>query len=149
VGDFSPTAAFSHSSPRSTKAWILAFVIIDRTHTVRGSGMGAASAAISPLGLDLDLMEHKVLMCMCSGARRRTAALAHGWPELETEWMCARGKRSQGCGSYGGNDDNDGRKKTVNGVNPEPSRSIYRGSTGSARCGSFRRTMHTTTALSR
>jgi hypothetical protein len=33
----------------------------------------------------------------------------------------------------------EGRRR-VNGVNPDPSRSIYRGSTGSACCGSFRRT---------
>jgi hypothetical protein len=34
----------------------LASVIVDRTHTVCGSGMEAPSAAISPLGLMLDLM---------------------------------------------------------------------------------------------
>jgi hypothetical protein len=37
--------------------------------------MGAASAAISPLGLGLDIIEHRVLMCMRGGARRRTVAL--------------------------------------------------------------------------
>jgi hypothetical protein len=48
----------------------LASVIADRTHTVRGSGIGIASAAVSSLGLDLDLKEHRVLMRMRSGARR-------------------------------------------------------------------------------
>jgi hypothetical protein len=105
----------------------LASFVIDRTHIVRGSGMGAASAAISPLGLNLDLMEHKVLMCMRSGAWCRMAALVHGWSKPATKWMHARGKRSQGCGSYGGNDNSDGRKKRANGVNPDLSHSIYRG----------------------
>jgi hypothetical protein len=73
----------------------LTSVIVDRTYIVRGFGMGAASAAISPLGLDLDLMEHKVLMRMRGGARCRMVALARGWPEPVTGWKHARGKWSQ------------------------------------------------------
>jgi hypothetical protein len=42
--------------PQSTSAWILASVIVDRTHAICGSGMEAPSAAISPLGLMLDLI---------------------------------------------------------------------------------------------
>jgi hypothetical protein len=42
--------------PRTTKAWIFISVIVDRTHAVCGSGMEAASAAISPLGFALDLI---------------------------------------------------------------------------------------------
>jgi hypothetical protein len=37
--------------------------------------MGAAATAISLLGLDLDLIEQRVLMRMRSGARRKTMAL--------------------------------------------------------------------------
>jgi hypothetical protein len=47
----------------------LAFIIIDGTHTVRGYGIGRASSAISLLGLDLNLKEHRVLMRMRSGSR--------------------------------------------------------------------------------
>jgi hypothetical protein len=36
--------------------WIFASVIVDRTHAAYGSGMEAASTAISPLGFELDLM---------------------------------------------------------------------------------------------
>jgi hypothetical protein len=53
----------------------LASIIVDRTHTMRGSGRGATSTAISPLGLDLDLIEYRVLMRMHGGAQRRMAAL--------------------------------------------------------------------------
>jgi hypothetical protein len=118
----------------------LAFVIVVRTRTVHGSGMEAASATISPLWLDVDLMEHKVLMRMCGGTRWRVVALARGWPESATGWKRVWGKRSQGCEELWRESDNDERKKRVNGVNPDPRRSIYRGSTGSACCGSFCRT---------
>jgi hypothetical protein len=43
---------------------------VDSTHTVRGSRIRRASAAISSLGLDLDLKEHRVLMRMRSGTWR-------------------------------------------------------------------------------
>jgi hypothetical protein len=59
---------------------ILARVIDDRTHTARGSRMGAATAAISPLGLDLDLIEHRS-WCACAVAhdvRRRCCASMAG-----------------------------------------------------------------------
>jgi hypothetical protein len=76
VGNSTPTAAFHSisyfglSSPWSTSDWILAFDIVDGTHTVRGSRIRRASAAISSLGLDLDLREHRVLMRMRSGTWR-------------------------------------------------------------------------------
>jgi hypothetical protein len=94
---------------------------------VRGSEMGAASAATSSLGLDLDLTKHRVLMRMRNGARRRAATLAHGRPELVMGWMHAQGKQLQDCGSYGGGGDSDGRKKRMSVVNLDPSHSIYRG----------------------
>jgi hypothetical protein len=75
----------------------LASVIVDWTHTMRGSGMEVVFAAISPLGFGLDLMEHKVLMCMRGGARRGVVVLTRGRPELEIGWERAGAKRSQGC----------------------------------------------------
>jgi hypothetical protein len=38
---------------------------------------------------------------MSSGAWRGAVALARGRPEPAMGWTCARGKRLQGCGSYG------------------------------------------------
>jgi hypothetical protein len=89
--------------------------------------MGATSAAISQLGLDLDLIEHKVLMRMRGGARRRMVVLAHGWPKPAMIWKRTLGKRSQGYGSYRGDGGSKRRKEKANGVNPDPSCSIYRG----------------------
>jgi hypothetical protein len=70
--------------------------------------MGAASATISPLGLDLDLIEHRVLM--------RSARMAGAGGEMDA---CER-EAAQSCGSYGSDGDSDARKKWA-------SRSIYRG----------------------
>jgi hypothetical protein len=70
LGNSSPVAAlhsssaFDRSTPHSTSAWILASVIVDRTHAVRGSEMQAASTAISLLGFELDLIWHRFLMHM-------------------------------------------------------------------------------------
>jgi hypothetical protein len=61
----------------------LASVIVDWTHAVCGSGMESASTTISLLGFGLDLMPHKVLMCMHGGARRVAVVLARGRLELE------------------------------------------------------------------
>jgi hypothetical protein len=99
----------------------LGLMIVDRTHTVRGSGMGAPPL----LGLDLDLNKHRVLMRMRGGARRRAAVLVHGRLEQVMEWTHAPGKRLQGCGSYGDNDKR--RKKRMSVVNLDLSRSIYGG----------------------
>jgi hypothetical protein len=98
---FHSTSTFGLSSPRSTKDWILASDIVDRTHTVRGSRIGVASVAISLQGFDLDLKEHKVLMSMRSGARHGAAALARGWPEPMMGWTRAQGKQVQGYDGYG------------------------------------------------
>jgi hypothetical protein len=54
----------TRSSPRSTSAWILASVIVNRTHTAWGSGMQASSVAILLLGFAVDLMWQSVLMRM-------------------------------------------------------------------------------------
>jgi hypothetical protein len=62
-----------------------------------------------------------------NSAQRRAAALAHGWPEPATGWTRVRGKRLQGCESYDGDGDSDGRKKRVNVVNSDSCASIYRG----------------------
>jgi hypothetical protein len=69
---------------------MLASVIIDRTHTVCGSEMEAASATTSPLGFGLHLMEHKVLMHMRGGARRGVVVLTHERRELEIGWESTR-----------------------------------------------------------
>jgi hypothetical protein len=72
----------------------------------------------------------------------RAMALAQGRPEPAIGWKRAReGSGRKAARRYDVKRDSDGRKKRINGVNPDPSRSIYRGSTGFARCGSFRRTM--------
>jgi hypothetical protein len=93
LGNCSPAAAlhststFGPSSPRSTSAWILASLIVDRTHAACGSGMEAPSAAISPLGLMLDLMWHKVFtrirrrMMARSGGASTCLAGAGGWTD--------------------------------------------------------------------
>jgi hypothetical protein len=52
----------------------MASVIIDRTHAARGSGIQAASTAISLLGFELDLIWHRVLMRM----PRKSAAWSGG-----------------------------------------------------------------------
>jgi hypothetical protein len=90
--------------------------------------MEAASAAISPLGFGLDLMVHRVLMCMCGGARRGVVVLARGRPELETRWERAQEKRPQGCGeaTTTGVRVAGGRRRAI-GVNLDPSHSMYRG----------------------
>jgi hypothetical protein len=43
----------------------------------------------------LDLMWHRVLMCIRRGARRAAAALTRAWPELGAGQVGARGRRSQ------------------------------------------------------
>jgi hypothetical protein len=50
-------------------------------------------------------------------------------------------------GGSGGGGDGDGRKKTKGAINASPWRSIYKGPTGSAHCGSFHYTTLTLTAL--
>jgi hypothetical protein len=59
--------------------------------------MEAAFAAISLLGFGLDLMVHKVLMCMRGGARHGAVVLACGWTELETGWRREKANWPQGC----------------------------------------------------
>jgi hypothetical protein len=109
----------------------LASFIVDRTHTVCGSGMEAASAAISPLWFVLDLMLQRVLTRM----RKRSAAQSGGtstWLAGAGGWMDARAgeRRSQDC--YGGMKaiavkakEMRGRRKR-NGVNPTSGHPIYR-----------------------
>jgi hypothetical protein len=84
--------------------------------------MEVPSAAISLLGFGLDLMPLKILMHMHGGARRGAVALAHGRPELENGWECAREseavarlKESDGGGSEG-----DERKKKGEWGQPRP-----------------------------
>jgi hypothetical protein len=89
--------------------------------------MGAASTAISSQGLDLDLSEQSVLMSMCSGARCRVVALAHGWLEPVMGWMRAQGKQARLRWLLCGGGDTDGRRKKTCVVNLDPSRYIYRG----------------------
>jgi hypothetical protein len=63
---------------------------------------------------------------MRGGAQCKAVALAHGWPDPVMGWARVRGKRLQGCGSYGGGGDSDGRRKKTSVVHLDPSRSIYR-----------------------
>jgi hypothetical protein len=74
---------------------------------------------------------------------------ASAWPAGAGGWMGARARKQGGrkiAGklrrqeSDGSRSESDARKKKGNGVNPDPGRPIYGGSTESARCGSFRRT---------
>jgi hypothetical protein len=103
--------------------------------------MEAASATILLLGFGLDLTLLKVLMRMHGRAWRGVVVLACGWLELEIGRRCAQAKWSQGCEEATTADMRaTGGRRRVNGVNPDPSRSIYSGSTGSAQCGSFRHT---------
>jgi hypothetical protein len=88
------------------KAWILASVIIERTHVACGSMMEAATAAISSLGFALDLMVQRVLTLMRRGARCGAVVQAHGQPELGFGQEHARGSKliarswgGCGCGS--------------------------------------------------
>jgi hypothetical protein len=104
--------------------------------------MEVAYAAIPPLGFGLDLMVHKVLMRMRGGAWCEVVVLVRGWPKLETGWWRAQAKWPQVYGEATAAEVRAaGVRRRVNGVNPDLSRSTYRGSTGSARCGSFRRIM--------
>jgi hypothetical protein len=148
LGNYSPAAAlhststFGRRSPQSIRAWIFASVIVDRTHAVCGSRMEAASAVISLLRLVLGLMLQRVLTRMRkrsatrSGSASTWLAGARGWTgaRVGTRWSEDRRTATEAEATAAG-----GRRKG-NGVNPASGRLIYRGSTESARCGSFRRT---------
>jgi hypothetical protein len=82
------TSSLGQSSPRFTKVWILASVIVGRTHAVCGSGMEAASAAISPLGFAMDLMVQRVLTRMRKKSAMRGGS-ASAWPARAGGWMGA------------------------------------------------------------
>jgi hypothetical protein len=68
---------------------------------------------------------------------------ASAWPAGAGGWMsaCAGARWWQDCGKATATEvrATEGRRKK-NGVNPDLGYTIYRGSTESARCGSFRRT---------
>jgi hypothetical protein len=81
---------------------------------------------------------------VANGVRRQCYARIAG---ADDEMEASTRKVMQGYGSSDGDSDSNGRKKRANGVNSDPSFSIYRGSTGSACCGSFCRTTRTTTAI--
>jgi hypothetical protein len=74
----------------------LASIIVDRTHAACGSGMEAPSVAISPLGLVLDLMRHKVLTCMHKKSTTRSNGAstslggAGGWTDGRRSETVAR-----------------------------------------------------------
>jgi hypothetical protein len=91
----------------------LASVIVDRTHTTRGSRMEAATAAISPLGFALDVMVQRVLTRMRRGARCGAVEQARGRSELEVGWEHARGSNAvaRSRETYIGGSESDGRKK--------------------------------------
>jgi hypothetical protein len=120
------------SSSWFTKAWILASVIVDRTHATCGSWMEATSAAISPLGFVLDLMLQRVLTCM----RKRSTVQSGGastWLAGVGGWTGARSGARRSQESCGGGKAMEvevtatrGRRKG-NGVNPSSGRLIYRG----------------------
>jgi hypothetical protein len=93
--------------------------------------MEAASAAIPPLGLVLDLILRKVLTCM----RKRSTTWSAGasvWLARVEGWMGvgAGARRSQDRYSAAESDNSgsnsDGRKMKENGVNPASGRPIYR-----------------------
>jgi hypothetical protein len=88
--------------------------------------MEAASAAISLLGFELDLIEHKVLMRMRGGARRGVMVLTSGRSEVEIGWECARGSAvvARLRESYDGGSESDGRRKKAEWGQPRP-RPLY------------------------
>jgi hypothetical protein len=96
----------------------LASFIVDWTHAACESGMEAPSAAISPLGLMLDLMWHKVFTRMCkrmttrSGNASTCLAEAGGWTDGRGSKAVARSlQRNVG-------ERMRWRKTKGNGVNP-------------------------------
>jgi hypothetical protein len=90
--------------------------------------MEVAYAAIPPLGFGLDLMVHKVLMRMHGGAWCEVVVLVRGWPKLETRWWRAQAKWPQVYGEATAAEVRAaGVRRRVNRVNPDPSRSTYRG----------------------
>jgi hypothetical protein len=114
--------------------------------------MEAPSVAISPLGFDLDLMWHGVLMrirwrstAWSDGARSGLAGVGTGRAgarERRSQDRYDARERERERESDSSEIERDARTKTKgNGVNPAPGRPIYRGSTESIRCGSFHRTM--------
>jgi hypothetical protein len=98
----------------------LASVIIDRTHAAYGSGMEAPSVAISPLGLVLDLMWHKVLTRMHkrsterSGGARTSLAGAGSWTGGRGSKAVGRERESDRSGS----DINGGRRRGMGSTSP-------------------------------
>jgi hypothetical protein len=109
--------------------------------------MEAPSVAISPLGLMLDLMWHKVFMCIRrrmmarSGSASTSLVGADGWMDgrgstAVARWLrCARERESNG----GGRESDGGRQRGM-GSTPPQAVLFIGGSTESIRCGSFHRT---------
>jgi hypothetical protein len=126
----------------------LASVIVDRTHAICGSGMEAPSAAISPLGLMLDLIWHKVFtrihrrMMVRSGGASTSLAGAGGWMDgrgstaVARSLWCARERESNGSRR-----ESDGGRRRGMGSTPPRAILFIGGSTESICCGSFYRTM--------
>jgi hypothetical protein len=129
------------------QCWILASVIVDQTHAVYGSGMEAPSAAISPLGLVVDLIWHKVFTCMrrrmmarSSNASTCSAGVGswtngRGSKAVVRSLRCAWERESNRCGRESDRERRRGMRST-------PPRAVLfiGGSTETIRCGSFLRT---------
>jgi hypothetical protein len=110
--------------------------------------METVSTAISPLGFALDQMVQRVLTCM--NAARSGGASA--WLAGAGGGMGVRAgaRRSQDRGNDAAAEVRaTGGRRRVNGVNPDSGRPIYRGSTESGRCSSFRRTTRSNGSIPR
>jgi hypothetical protein len=126
----------------------LASVIVDRTHTACGSGMEAPSTAISPLGLVLDLMWHKVFMRIRrkstaqSGGASTSLARAGSWTDGRGSKVVARSlRRARERERESDESDSDGGRRRGMGSTPPWAILFIGGSTESIRCGSFHRTI--------
>jgi hypothetical protein len=118
----------------------LASLIVNRTHSTCGSGMEVPSAAISPLGLVLDLIWHKVFTRMRrrsaarSGGARTCLAGASGWTNGRRSKAIARSlwrTRER---------ESDGGRRRGMGSTPPWAILFIGGSTESIRSGSFHHT---------
>jgi hypothetical protein len=104
----------------------LASVIVDWTHTACGSGMQAASATISSLGFELDLMWHRDLTRMRrrntarSGSASVSSAAGGSWASGHRSTAVARftAARERERESDRSDSDRDGRKTKGMGSTP-------------------------------
>jgi hypothetical protein len=119
----------------------LASVIVDRTHAVRGSGIEAPSAAISPLGLRFDLIWHKVFMHTCTRMMARSGGASTNLVGTGG-WMDGRGSIAVARSLRCAREWKRKRRRKMKGMGSTPPWAVLfiGGSTETIRCSSFHRT---------